>query len=226
MSERVFITGGTGFIGRALLAQLVERGHEVTALVRAGSETKLPRGARAVIGDALEGGAWTREVPRGATFVQLVGAPSPSPWKAREFERVDLASVQIAVDAARDAECAHFVYLSVAQPAPVMKSYVRVRAQGERLVASAMPRATFVRPWYVLGPGRRWPLVLSPLYALLERIPATRASALRLGFVTLEQMTRALVASIERAPTDMVGVRVLDVPSLRTAATSPRATPN
>jgi hypothetical protein len=65
----------------------------------------------------------------------------------------------------------------------------------------------------VLGPGHRWPLVLAPVYAVLERLPATRESAQRLGFVTLEQMTRALVWAVEHAPT---GERVLAVPEIRT----------
>lgn len=52
------------------------------------------------------------------TFVHLVGTPRPSPAKASEFRRVDLVSVQAAVTAALNAHIAHFVYLSVAQPAP------------------------------------------------------------------------------------------------------------
>jgi uncharacterized protein YbjT (DUF2867 family) len=54
-TRRVFITGGTGYLGRALAARLLERGHEVRALVRRGSESKLPRGCEAVTGDPLDG---------------------------------------------------------------------------------------------------------------------------------------------------------------------------
>ena len=72
--------------------------------------------------------------------------------------------------------------------------------------------ATFARPWYVLGPRHRWPLALAPLQGLLERLPATRATALRLRTVTLGEMTRALVRAIEDpAP----GIRVLDVEAIR-----------
>jgi len=74
--------------------------------------------------------------------------------------------------------------------------------------------ATIVRPWYVLGPGHRWPYVLLPVYAVLARVPATRDSAQRLGLVTLAQMVAALVASIERGPD---GERVLNVPDIRAA---------
>ena len=40
----VFITGGTGYLGRPLIAQLLARGHQVRALVRPGSESKVPKG--------------------------------------------------------------------------------------------------------------------------------------------------------------------------------------
>ena len=75
--------------------------------------------------------------------------------------------------------------------------------------------ATILRPWYVLGPGHRWPMAILPLYWVFERIPATRETALRLGLVSLEQMVAALAGAVEN-PRD--GVRVLDVPQIRAAA--------
>ena len=50
--RRVFVTGGTGYMGRRLITDLLGRGHHVQALVRAGSEPKLPRGCPCVVGDA------------------------------------------------------------------------------------------------------------------------------------------------------------------------------
>jgi uncharacterized protein YbjT (DUF2867 family) len=49
--RRVFVTGGTGYLGGALLPALLPRGHEVRALVRPGSEAKLPAGCGAVRGN-------------------------------------------------------------------------------------------------------------------------------------------------------------------------------
>ncbi|HEV2721249.1 MAG TPA: NmrA family NAD(P)-binding protein, partial [Thermoanaerobaculia bacterium] len=47
----VFVTGGTGYIGQRLIPELLDRGHAVRALVRDGSERKLPAGAVAVRGN-------------------------------------------------------------------------------------------------------------------------------------------------------------------------------
>ena len=52
--HRVFITGGSGYMGQRLIPRLLERGHEVRALVRPGSEKKLPPGCTPVFGNALD----------------------------------------------------------------------------------------------------------------------------------------------------------------------------
>jgi uncharacterized protein YbjT (DUF2867 family) len=214
MTRQVFVTGGTGYVGSRLVAELLARGHVVRALVRPGSQGKLPRGAEPVVGDALERATFASAVRPGDTFVQLVGTPHPSPRKAAEFRAVDLVSVRESAAAAKDGRAAHFVYVSVAHPAAVMRVYQEVRIAGEAMVRETGIPATFIRPWYVLGPGHRWPCLLLPVYALLERIPATREQARRLGLVTLDDMVAALVRAVENPP---AGVRVVEVPEIRGA---------
>jgi NAD(P)H-binding len=94
MSERhcVFIAGGTGYMGRKFIPRLLQRGHEVRALVRRGSESKLPTGCTPVLGDALDGKSYAKQIAPADTFVQLVGVAHPSPAKAAEFRKVDLVA--------------------------------------------------------------------------------------------------------------------------------------
>lgn len=213
--RNVFITGGTGYIGQVLIPRLLERGHTGRALVRRGSEQKLPPGCEAVIGNALDGSTFADQVRPSDTFVQLVGVPHPSPAKAAEFQSIDLVSVRASVSAAARAGVEHFIYVSVAQPAPVMKAYQAVRAEGERLIRESGMNATIIRPWYVLGPGHRWAYTLIPMYWLLERLPGTRETARRLGLVTLDQMVSAITTAVGSSAE---GVRIYDVPSIREAA--------
>ena len=218
-SRDVFVTGGTGYIGRRVIPALVARGHRVRALVRPTSQLRLPLGCTPVIGDALDASTFSQQVVGCDTFLQLVGTPHPSPSKATEFERVDFASARESTRAANAANVAHFVYLSVAQSTSVMRAYVDVRMRGEALVrefaADAPGRAaTFVRPWYVLGPGHRWPYALMPLYWVMEALPSTRERARQLGLVTIGQMIRTLVRCVEQPP---VGERIVAVPEIRRA---------
>jgi nucleoside-diphosphate-sugar epimerase len=212
MRHSVFITGGTGYMGRHLIPLLSERGHDVKALVREGSERKLPVGATGVIGDALKMDSYTKDVPPADTFVHLVGVPHPSPAKARQFRDIDLVSIGVAARAARDAGVQHFIYLSVAHPAPVMKAFIDVRMAGEQLVRDNVGSVTFVRPWYVLGPGHRWPYLLLPFYRICELVPSARESAARLGLVAVHQVVNALVWAVENPPP---GERIIDVPGIR-----------
>jgi len=207
----VFVTGGTGYMGRPLISALLQRGHQVRALVRAVSAARLPPGAAPVIGDALSAATFAAEVAPAQTLVHLVGTPHPSPRKARQFIDVDLASIRAAVTAASEAGVRHVVYVSVAQPAPVMEAYVRARRAGEEIVRESGIPATVLRPWYVLGPGHYWPYLLKPCYLLFELLPATRATARRLGLVTLSQMVAALVRAVERPS---AGIEIVEVPAI------------
>jgi uncharacterized protein YbjT (DUF2867 family) len=215
----VFVSGGTGYLGRPLIAALVERGWAVHALVRAGSTRKLPDGATPIVGDALDAATFANAIPRGATFVHLVGTPHPNPTKAAEFRSIDLVSIRASVDAAAHAGARHLVYVSVAQPAPVMKAFIAARQEGEALViASAIP-ATILRPWYVLGPGHYWPYALVPAYAVLRALPATRETAVRLGLVTRRAMVRALFVATTSVPRS--GVTIVDVPEIQRGLANP-----
>jgi uncharacterized protein YbjT (DUF2867 family) len=169
-----------------------------------------------VVGDALDAASYAASVPPGATLVHLIGTPHPGPGKTAEFKRVDLESVRAAIAAALSAGVRHFVYVSVAQPAPAMQDYIAVRAEGEALVGGSGIAATVLRPWYVLGPGHRWPYALLPAYALARMLPSMRESAERLGLVSLHEMVAALVAAVETPPES--GVRLVTVPDIRRAA--------
>jgi uncharacterized protein YbjT (DUF2867 family) len=208
----VFITGGTGYLGRPFIQSLVSAGHTVRALVRPGSESKLPSGCKAISGDALDAPSFASQIRPSETFVQLVGVAHPSPAKAKEFRSIDFVSASGAIKAAAEAGVKHFVYLSVAHPAPMMREYIQVRSECEQLLAESGMNATILRPWYVLGPGHWWPYVLIPMYKLCEIIPSTREGALRLGLVTHQQMVTALVQAVENPCT---GRRVVEVPEIR-----------
>src|SRR5262249_8827900 len=157
-AQQVFLTGGTGYLGRALATTLLQRGHSVSALVRPGSESRLVVGCGSVLGNALDHRSYASRVAPGNVFVHLIGVAHPGPSKAPQFRTVDLASAREAVQAAVDAKVVHFVYVSVAHPAPVMRAYWEARAEAESCIRAAGLPATILRPWYVLGPGHRWPL--------------------------------------------------------------------
>jgi uncharacterized protein YbjT (DUF2867 family) len=212
--RRIFVAGGTGYLGSGVVPLLLQRGHSVCVLARPGSEQKIPEGCSAITGDALNAESYKSHVAPADTFLHLVGVPHPSPAKAPLFRSIDLPAVRASVAAGSHAGIRHFIYLSVAHPAPVMKAYVETRKEAEELIRASGMSATFLRPWYVLGPGHRWAYSLLPFYWLLKRIPSTRETAHRLDLVTLAQMLAAIVHAVE-SPAD--GMRIVDAQQIGSA---------
>jgi uncharacterized protein (TIGR01777 family) len=71
---RIVVAGGTGFIGRALTAEMAEAGWEVVVLSRApGNPGRLGPGIREVAWDGRSLGAWAAEIDGALAVVNLAG---------------------------------------------------------------------------------------------------------------------------------------------------------
>ena len=212
----VFITGGSGYLGKRLIKVLLKRNHTVKALIRKGSEHKLPQGCKIIFGDALNASTFQNEIGDADTFVHLVGVAHPSPKKKEQFQTIDLASIKASVEAINKLSLKniHLIFLSVSPiPTSLMKDYQQARTQGEAIIKQSNIHATFIRPLYVIGPGHYWPLLLLPVLKLLELIPSTREKAIALRLVYLSQMIRTLVFAVEHPAK---GIRAIEIEEIRT----------
>ncbi len=73
---RIFLTGGTGMIGRRLVGRIRERGDEVVIVSRSADETRRQadyRGVRVVAGNPVVAGPWQEEVDGSDAVVNLAG---------------------------------------------------------------------------------------------------------------------------------------------------------
>lgn len=220
----VFVSGGTGYLGAALIPALLQAGYRVRALSRPQSRARamarLPAAVDIVEGDPLDARSLARAAAGARTFVQMVGVARPNPSKAREFLDIDLAAAEAGLEATVAAGVPHLVYVSVSQfpdgRIPAMRAYVQSRAAAEekirRRVAAGGLSATFVRPWYVLGPGHRWPLLLSPLMTLAAWVPGQRERIGKMGLVTRGTFNDAMLHAIAHPPAD---IHVIDVEGIR-----------
>ncbi|MBV8549806.1 MAG: NAD(P)-dependent oxidoreductase [Acidobacteriaceae bacterium] len=210
--QRIFVTGGTGYVGSRVIPALYAEGHEVVALFRSSSRSKVPSSCIPAEGNALAGDSYRHHVRGADTFLHLVGVSHPSPAKAREFMEIDLKAGLEAIRVARESNVNHFVFMSVAHPAPVMQAYIQARVECEQAIVASHLNSTILRPWYILGPGHRWPYVLLPFYKAGELFPKTRDGALRLGLLSIHEIVNGLVHVIAN-PSH--GVRVLETQDIR-----------
>jgi uncharacterized protein YbjT (DUF2867 family) len=204
----VYITGGTGYIGSRLIKKLLSLNYHVIALVRKGSEHKVPTGVKVIVGNPFDAKTFSESIPVASIFIQLLGVSHPSPRKAHLFREIDLKSVKASADAASYAGVSLFIYVSVAQaPSKIMKDYQAVRKEGEKYCLNKNLSCTFIRPWYVLGPGHWWPIFLLPIYGLAELIPSLRPKARSKALVTIRQMLRTLVNAVEKPSSSTIEIR-------------------
>jgi hypothetical protein len=78
---KIFITGGTGFVGSRLTKALAGRGHQVTVLDRTiKAQKEFPPAVSFIEGDSTKPGAWQESAARHEIFINLAGASIFSRW--------------------------------------------------------------------------------------------------------------------------------------------------
>ncbi len=162
---RILVTGGTGFVGRAVTRQLVQSGHEVRLLLRPGAQNpRLP------VGQALEVTLASLEDPRGLRaamqdihlVIHLAGGEGLG--AGADLARVDVRGTQALAEAAAETGVRRVIYLSHlgAEPASAFPLF---RAKG--LAEAALRRSgvpfTILRSAIAYGPGDRLTTVLALL---------------------------------------------------------------
>ena len=78
---KIFMTGGTGFVGKTLTRKLVEQGHQVTVLTRKILDGPIPeKGVSLIEGNPISEGAWQEQVPHHKAVINLAGASIFKRW--------------------------------------------------------------------------------------------------------------------------------------------------
>ena len=85
---KVFITGGTGFLGAALTESLLGQGHSVTILSRSSRNRGLRLGLAYAEGDPTRRGTWQQEIARHDVVINLAGASIFRTWDDKNKEAI------------------------------------------------------------------------------------------------------------------------------------------
>src|SRR5436190_18230814 len=112
MPRRVFVTGGSGFVGTAVIEELLSRGHAVNALAHRGNLRATGGGVRIVRGDLFDRGALDEGVRGCDAVVHLVGIIMERPSKGVTFKRIHFDGTRNVVDAAVRNGVRRYVHMS------------------------------------------------------------------------------------------------------------------
>jgi hypothetical protein len=87
---RIYVTGGTGFVGRHLVSRLTEAGHEPWLLVRParGPRPTLPARVRVIEGNPMVPGPWWDAVAECDAAINLIGEPIHGYWSPEKRARI------------------------------------------------------------------------------------------------------------------------------------------
>ena len=198
-ARRVFVTGGTGFVGRAVIQALRAEGYAVRCLVRRGSERDL-RGFGAI--ERVEGDVMARQtLDEGISgcdaVVHLVGIIHERPAIGSTFERVHVQGTQNVLDAAAEAGARRYVHMSaLGARADARSRYHRTKWAGEEAVRSSPLAWTIFRPSIIYGRGDEFVTMLRSMLERLTIVPVIGTGRQRLQPVPVVQVAQGFTRAL------------------------------
>jgi dihydroflavonol-4-reductase len=216
MTDEVFLTGATGFVGSHVLDALLASGYSVRALVRGSPARLAPRpGVTAVSGDVRDGGALVPALRGCRYLVHVAAGYSFAPRDRAELEAVNVAGTRSLLEAARLAGVEKAVVTSSSAAVGPLRGgrlatesdwaevrsgsgYHASKVRQERVALRANLPVVTVLPTAPIGPGDARPTPTGQIVVdvMRGRIPAYLDGAMNL--VAVEDVGRAHVLALER----------------------------
>lgn len=152
---RVFVTGGTGYVGRPMVERLLKDGHDVKVLTRSESRaahwgTKVS----VVVGDLFDDTALKLGMDASDAVVHLVGVIREHPRQKVTMQRVHTEGTKVLVKAALEANISRLVHMSALGARPdAYTAYHQSKWNAEKVVRQSGLQFTIFRPSIIFGKG-------------------------------------------------------------------------
>ena len=203
----ILVTGGSGFIGRRVVARLADGGNGVRVLARGQRQAELPNGVEAVNADVLSGEGLSEAMSGVDKVVHMVAIIRES--GGQTFEGVIRRGTERVAEAAKLAGVKKLVYVSAigAQDNPTYP-YLHAKWWAERAVASSGIKYTILRPSIVFGEGDEFINALAGLVRYNPIVPVAGNGKAKFQPIWVEDLVTCIVACLDQ---DAHGGETLEV---------------
>lgn len=171
---RVFVTGGTGYVGQPIVRRLLSDGHEVCALVRKGSPRVLSMHPRLnfIEGDLFADDAMSSGMKDCGAVIHLVGIIKEIPRRQITMHRIHVEGTNQVLTCAKQAGVSHFLHMSaLGSRKNAVSNYHRSKWEAEELVRQSDLPHTIFQPSVVYGRGGPGPHFVQQLTQLVKYAP-------------------------------------------------------
>lgn len=198
---KIFIAGGTGFVGGHLTAELLRRGHELILLSHAGSGQTRP-GITLQQGDVTDPASYQQAMKGCDAAINLVGIIREFPAKGVTFERLHVEATASMVQAARHAGVLRYLQMSaLGTRLDAVSGYHRTKWRGEEIVRGSGLAWTIFRPSLIFGPKDAFVNMLADNLRLMPVMPTMGDGTYRLQPIHGADVARCFADALEKPET-------------------------
>jgi NADH dehydrogenase len=170
---KVALFGGTGFVGGYLVDTLLAAGHELSVLIRPGSEDKLTsrEKCRVTIGDISSVDAIEATLDGCEALIYNIGILKAFPRKGITFEKLHFDGVRRVVNAAQKLNVRRVLLMSANGVKSPGTPYQDTKYRAEKFVQQSGLEWTIFRPSVIFGNSNGLQEITSQLYHELVKPP-------------------------------------------------------
>ena len=195
----VMVTGATGFLGRRVVHELLERGYQVRCLVHTPGRERIfdHRAVEVQYGSVGDPASLSNAFYDVEAVVHLVGMIRRR--RRDTFEEVHRAGTANVLAAARDAGARHFLHVSVIGAANDQSfPYLYTKWLGEQEVINSGIPYTIFRPSMLFGEGDEFLNAMAGLVRLFPLVPVIGSGKNRLHPLAVEDLARCIAITLGR----------------------------
>lgn len=199
---KLFITGGSGFVGRALCRELAARGHQLHCLIRPGSEKHLIQSplVTAVTADLFAPDELEPLIKETDAVIHLVGIIREFPARQITFERLHHQATAAIVTATQQAGVKRYLHMSANGTAKEAQSaYHKTKWLAEKVVRQSALDWTIFRPSLIYGTEDQFISLLASLIQKLPLVPVIGTGEYQMQPVNVDVLVKGFAVAIKNS---------------------------